>query len=528
MKSVKLQAHRGVSTDYPENTMSAFVGAICQGYEIIELDPDVTADNQIVILHDGTLNRTGRKSGGQQLTETLSIHDITYEEALTYDVGLWFSNKYKGEKIPLLSQVLELAAKNDVLIKIDSKFQRFCESVMEDLFQMVKESGARVAFTCNNVEFIRLVQDNVPEAEIHYDGPVTRESLQEISSIVDKEKLVVWLPYKSELTSWVTVPFADRKLATLVKDYARLGIWILSEYEQFDDAVENLGADIIETTGKIKPIKRTGFKTDIHMHSEFSHDSIAPVSEMFASARDKGVDVICITDHCDLYGSDETIHLENSAKAAKSANETFGPKPEVLAGVEIGEGFWRPDMCQNVIHLALYDEIIGSVHVVRYGEPVMAYSRIDFSTYDDAQIDAFLNQYFDDVLCLVRESECDVLAHLTSPLKYICGKYGKAVDWTRYKEKIIKILEFIIRHGIALEINTSTKGSRYDEFMPNEEIIKMYAEMGGYLVTMGADAHVPNNVFRHADEVVAVLKKYGFRNLFYFKNRYIYQYTIAE
>ena len=44
------------------------------------------------------------------------------------------------------------------------------------------------------------------------------------------------------------------------------------------------------------------------------------------------------------------------------------------------------------------------------------------------------------------------------------------------------------------------------------EIIKMYAEMGGYLVTMGADAHVPNNVFRHADEaekVVRMLEDYS-------------------
>ena len=48
----KLQAHRGVSTDAPENTMAAFREAVRQGYEIIEFDPKFTKDNICVVLHD--------------------------------------------------------------------------------------------------------------------------------------------------------------------------------------------------------------------------------------------------------------------------------------------------------------------------------------------------------------------------------------------------------------------------------------------------------------------------------------------
>ena len=48
----KLQAHRGVSTDCPENTMAAFREAVSQGYDVIEFDPKFTRDGEIVVLHD--------------------------------------------------------------------------------------------------------------------------------------------------------------------------------------------------------------------------------------------------------------------------------------------------------------------------------------------------------------------------------------------------------------------------------------------------------------------------------------------
>ena len=46
MKNIKLQAHRGVSSDCPENTMAAFRCAALQGYDVIELDPDYTKDGK--------------------------------------------------------------------------------------------------------------------------------------------------------------------------------------------------------------------------------------------------------------------------------------------------------------------------------------------------------------------------------------------------------------------------------------------------------------------------------------------------
>ena len=77
MRKVNLQAHKGVCTDYPENTMSAFRASVCQNYDIIELDLDITKDKKIVVLHDDTINRTGRNSDGTPIEREINIKDIT-------------------------------------------------------------------------------------------------------------------------------------------------------------------------------------------------------------------------------------------------------------------------------------------------------------------------------------------------------------------------------------------------------------------------------------------------------------------
>ena len=69
--AVILEAHRGVSAYYPENTLSAYAAAKALGYGMIELDNKFTADNRCVCLHDRTLNRTARYADGSKLAEEL-------------------------------------------------------------------------------------------------------------------------------------------------------------------------------------------------------------------------------------------------------------------------------------------------------------------------------------------------------------------------------------------------------------------------------------------------------------------------
>ncbi|MBQ7900940.1 MAG: hypothetical protein IJ365_03115 [Clostridia bacterium] len=248
----KLQAHRGVSTEYPENTMAAFDAAIRQGYDVIELDPDYTADNKLVVLHDKTLNRTARNKDGSLIEEPVCIRDITYSRALEYDCCIGQSGEFKGEKIPLLEQVLKLAKENDIIIKIDNKIEAFPKEITELLYSLLKEFEPWVAITTGKVEMIKFYAEKFPEAQLHYDGAVDENALHELSAYSDR--LTVWLPYESEkFTWWVKVPYADKRLCSMVRECAKLGIWIINDYESYEYICENFAPDIVETTGAVKP-----------------------------------------------------------------------------------------------------------------------------------------------------------------------------------------------------------------------------------------------------------------------------------
>ncbi|MGN0990821.1 MAG: glycerophosphodiester phosphodiesterase [Candidatus Ventricola sp.] len=249
---IKLQAHRGVSTEYPENTLPAFRAAIEQGYDYIEVDPHFTADSQCVLIHDYRLNRTCRTADGLQLPEPVSIEDITYAQARQYDAGVAFDARFRGTRIPLLSELLELTRHTAVTVKIDNRFQCFSPEQLDALLRIVKESGAQVAFTCSQPGFVRMIHERLPECEIHYDGYVDEAAVQKIAAIVGSKDFYVWLGLDTPKIAWVTVPKASPELCAMVKRYAHLGIWILSTEEEREAAAQ-LGAELIETTGSLKP-----------------------------------------------------------------------------------------------------------------------------------------------------------------------------------------------------------------------------------------------------------------------------------
>ena len=252
--TVQYQAHRGVCTECPENTFSAFRKAVEQGYELIELDLKCTADEQFVVLHDWKLNRTARYPDGRPLDEERRITELTYEEAAAFDYGLWFSEEFRGEKLPLFKDLFPFFRESGVRIKIDNCFRSFPEPMIEKLFDLMDSSGVNFGFTCYDMDMARRVAARFPDRELHYDGAVTPEILEELGQLKKKDQLIVWLPYPCSRTSWVKVGLVTEELSALVRKYARLGIWILGEYEEDSDAVKRFHADIIETTGGIKPL----------------------------------------------------------------------------------------------------------------------------------------------------------------------------------------------------------------------------------------------------------------------------------
>lgn len=256
-KKVRFQAHRGVCSEYPENTMASYKAAVAQGYDIIEMDIKFTADDVCVMLHDRTLNRTGRLNGQSIGQEPLPIESLTFAQASAYDVGAWKGEEFTGEKIITLAQALAYVATQEIDCKIDNVWETFSEA-RQDIFLDVAEKanlGGKLGVTCRRLETLEKAAKRLPEAELHWDGDNDEETLQRVSAIAQGRKLTIWVCYENSISSWFKGARASKELCDRVRRYGQVGLWLLVEHQEGVRAIEEFDADAIETNGQLKPIR---------------------------------------------------------------------------------------------------------------------------------------------------------------------------------------------------------------------------------------------------------------------------------
>ena len=95
-----MMAHRGNSGLAPENTLAAFAKAFETKSLWTELDVHLTADGEVVVMHDDRVDRTTDGTG--------AIADLTLAQIKTLDAGSWFGPQFKGERVPTLAEVVDL------------------------------------------------------------------------------------------------------------------------------------------------------------------------------------------------------------------------------------------------------------------------------------------------------------------------------------------------------------------------------------------------------------------------------------
>lgn len=106
-------AHRGHSIAFPENTLAAFRAAIEAGVDAIESDVHLTSDGHLVMLHDATLDRTTSGHG--------PVSERTLEEVRTLDAWGRFGERFRGERVPTLDELLDLAAASGIFLILEVK-----------------------------------------------------------------------------------------------------------------------------------------------------------------------------------------------------------------------------------------------------------------------------------------------------------------------------------------------------------------------------------------------------------------------
>jgi glycerophosphoryl diester phosphodiesterase len=143
-------AHRGASYDAPENTLAAFRLAWQQGADGIECDFYLTSDGEIVCLHDPDTGRTGDRK--------LSVGQSTLEQLRTVDVGASKGDKFRGERIPTLAEVLALVPVGKKRIFIEVKCgPQILPALRRDLQQshLATEQIAIISFHTSVIEAVR-------------------------------------------------------------------------------------------------------------------------------------------------------------------------------------------------------------------------------------------------------------------------------------------------------------------------------------------------------------------------------------
>ncbi|WP_061010892.1 glycerophosphodiester phosphodiesterase family protein [Vibrio sp. CUB2] len=124
-----LIGHRGVAGKFPENTKVSVQAAIDLGLNWVEVDVQPTKDNVLVVCHDHTVNRCSNGKG--------RVDQMTLSELKALDFGRWFSDEFANESIMTLSELLELAAENDLYLNIEVKVDHHSAN---DVAQMVAQT----------------------------------------------------------------------------------------------------------------------------------------------------------------------------------------------------------------------------------------------------------------------------------------------------------------------------------------------------------------------------------------------------
>lgn len=171
-------AHRGASGEAPENTIASFQMAVEQGCDAIELDIHLSADGEIVVCHDHTLNRTTDRIG--------AINQLSLEDIKRTDAGKKFHKKYEGERIPLLEEVFDLIS-SEIMINVEIKdsYGRQMEAKLLDLIRRKNRLGNVVvsSFDHKSLAFLKLLEPAIQIGLLYAENVVSHAKLADNAGV---------------------------------------------------------------------------------------------------------------------------------------------------------------------------------------------------------------------------------------------------------------------------------------------------------------------------------------------------------
>lgn len=260
---------------------------------------------------------------------------------------------------------------------------------------------------------------------------------------------------------------------------------------------------------------------DYHLHSYFSGDSDTPMEKMIMQGIDLGLVSMCFTEHMDMdyvYVKPEEqgmfdLNTDSYLYELATLKEKYKDKIKVLFGIELGV---QPHLRKELAIFAKsfpFDFIIASSHVCNHKDPYYPYF------YEGRSDEEAYREYFLSILDNLKVfNNFDVYGHLDYVVRYGTTK-DSDYSYDKYKDILDKILETILENEKGIEINTGAIGYNLKELNPCTDILKRYKELGGEIITVGSDAHAPENIARGFGRAAEVLLSCGFKYYTTFENR---------
>ena len=254
---------------------------------------------------------------------------------------------------------------------------------------------------------------------------------------------------------------------------------------------------------------------DSHLHTECSFDCVPGCSDGLGEwAMALGLSGFTVTDHLEI-GVGQPVrfrqNLLDSLDYVRGLQKRF-PMMDIGFGAELGQPHHDLREAAEAVSGLPLDFILASCHLVR-GQP--DFCDMAPGSYDP---DALLEQYFREVLELVRSVDFDSLAHLGYPLRYL-KPYNRTVDLAQIDDVFAEIMKSLVAQGKALELNTGGLRMEIEAFTPSNKYLQMYKDYGGEMITIGSDAECCSDIGCDIQAGLELLKSVGFKYFTVYKNR---------
>ena len=260
-------------------------------------------------------------------------------------------------------------------------------------------------------------------------------------------------------------------------------------------------------------------QADMHMHTWFSTDSEACPCDMADEAVRKGLKTICFTDHFDKddleWGEEGIFDVDAYFVEMQKLQEEYAGKLNIRIGIELGLRTYLKDYYEELTKKYPFDFVIGSVHNVPYKKDaegnILYTDPAAEKLFTDRTDKEAYRLMMETTLENVRTSDCfQTLGHLDYVVRY--GKSReKEYSYTDYADIIDEILKLLIEKEKGLEVNSAGLKYGLPFAHPHPDVLKRYREIGGEIITIGADAHKPEHIAYDFAKAEEILKSCGFK-----------------